>query len=471
MAANYGRVSANALTLPWTSSITYQNVGTGPATISMAFRQEGSVTPVPYTAATLAAGAGTSLVVGSVSGLNTAKNSAIISSNQPLVATVVQLAAGVKNRLMSNGLQTADASSKYLIATALKNQFGSTTVFSIQNTEAFDIDAKVDFISAADGKVSSTKTYTILAQSSKYIAMDDATLTGVTAASFNGSAVITANKKGTPATAANIVASANEYASDARNVAGAFEGVPLSAASSKVYMATGVCNYFGLKTAYAIQNAGTTDATVTVTYANLDGTTKTTDGPYTIKAGQKQSVQTCSPNSGANMTGFTGSATIAATSPTAKIVALGKAGAFNPADANYNEVYTIFNGQVSGGAKLAFPYVRWANDANYATGSKQRANLAIQNLGTTTATVTVSYYGKSGGAALGTQTLTIKPGAKGNSNPSSANALSNGEFGYYSDGTFGGGVIVTSTPGANLIGVVRVQAVGTGEDYNGQIVP
>jgi hypothetical protein len=285
--------------------------------------------------------------------------------------------------------------------------------------------------------------------------------------------VITAYKSGTPASPANIVASANEYSTDARVVAGAFEGIPLSGASNKVYMATGICNFFGLKTAYAIQNAGTTAATVNVVYANLDGTQKAKDGPYTIGPGQKKSVQTCAPNSGTNMDNFSGSATITATTADAKIVALGKAGAVDPNNANFNQVYTIFNGKVSGGAKLAFPYVRWANDTNYPTGSKQRANLAIQNLGTAAAAVTVTYFNKTG-VAVGTQQLTIAPGAKQNSNPSTAGALdkTTGEFGYYSDGTFGGGVIVSSTTaGANLIGVVRVQSVGTGEDYNGQIVP
>jgi hypothetical protein len=91
----------------------------------------------------------------------------------------------------------------------------------------------------------------------------------------------------------------------------------------------------------------------------------------------------------------------------------------------------------------------------------------------------VKYYNKVG-ALCGTDVLTIAGHAKGNSNPSvpagvlgcgGANA---GEFGYYTDGTFGGSVIIqagAANPTAELVAIARVQHPGAGEDYNAVAVP
>lgn len=473
----------------WLVSTTYQNVGTGTAHVIFNFYPEGSATAINFTAADLPAGAGTSLYIGSVAGISAGfRGNAVMSSDQPLVATVVQFSndAGFKMRLLSNGFQTSDASNQYLIATTLLNKFNRTTVFSIQNTESASIQAVVRFYNADNaGALSSTITHTIPAQSSKYVDLSQVADTGLPAGTtvFNGSAIVTAFKvaDGTPA---NIVSAASEYYTD-RPVAANFEGIALTGASNTMYLATGLCQKFGLDTFYAVQNASlSSSATITITYRNTDGTVKTTDGPYTIGPGQKRSITTCTPSSGAAMAGFTGSAI--AESAGAPIAVIGKAqNSLSAGTAATQNVFTAFLGQPAGTSKLALPFVRWAKDADFNAasnnGGKQRTFIAIQNLEATPIKVTVTYKDKTGttvtpnSGGSNPQTLTIPGFAKANSDASTALVLgATGQFGYYPDNTFGGGAIIEAhadNPTAKFIAIVRAQNPGAGEDYNGMSIP
>lgn len=479
-------VNASARTLSWIVSVTYQNVGTGPTSVQVSFYQEGSATPVVYNAGTLEAGAAASFYMGNVSDISAGfQGNAVMAASQPLVATVVQFhqnAPGetVKMRMLSNGFSSTDGASQYLIATVLGNTFTRTTIFSIQNLEAETITATLKFYNVADGSLASTKSYDILANSSKYIELDLTGDTGLPSAVFNGSVIITAVKKVGGANA-NVIAGASELYTN-RDVGANFEGVPLSRASNKIYLATALCKKFGLDTYYAVQNSSLTEsAEITVQYYNTNGTAKTTDGPYTIGPGQKKSITTCTPGSGMNMTDFTGSAVIATTNAASKIVALGKAQAMVPPPAAQADVFTIFNGEPAGSSKIALPFVRWANNTrfNSATnyGGYQRAYIAIQNLGATSAKVNVKYYDKNGGL-VATHTLTIPANSKANSDANAAGALglsgmNPGEFGYYTDGSFGGGVIIEAhpdNPTAKFIAIARVQHPGAGEDYNGMSI-
>lgn len=485
--ANVGYVNAGATSLSWIVSVTYQNVGTGSSDVTVSFYPEGSSTPISYNAGSLAPGAAASFYLGSISNVPAGFNgNALMTASQPMVATVVQFhqnAPGetVKMRMLSNGFSQNDVSSQYLIASALGTTFERTTTFSIQNIESETITTSVKFYDVLDGSLKSTKTYDIPANSSKYIQMDSTTDTGLPTNRFNGSVIITAVKKssGTPA---NVVAAASElYYS--KNVGANFEGVPLDKASNNVYLATGLCNTFGLTTYYAVQNASLTNsATINVNYFNTNGSAKTVDGPYTIGPGQKVSINTCLPKSGISMSGFSGSAVVSATDLSAEIVAIGKAqGMVNPPP-DKADVFTIFLGESTGASKLALPFVRWANDSHFNSatnyGGYQRTFIAIQNLESTTSKVNVKYFDKNGGL-VATHVLSIPGNSKANSDASVANALGkngmvSGEFGYYNDGSFGGGVIIeahTDNPTAEFIAIARVQHPGAGEDYNAVPIP
>lgn len=500
--ASPGVQAQSAKDAPWLVSVTYQNVGSGPATITVNFYGEGSATPITFNPlegigdGKLAAGAGASFFIGSVSGIPDGwRGNAVVLSDQPLVATVVQFSntPGFKMRLLSNGFQASDASEQYLIATTLWNKFNRTTVFSIQNTENVPIKATIRFYDADNnGQLASQVTYTIPANSSKYIDMSKTADTGLTGrTSFNGSAIVTAVLASDEATPAKVVAAASEYYIN-RPVAANFEGVPLSRASTTVYMATALCERFGLDTFYAVQNASLTDrAFIEVVYRDTSGNIVATDGRYQIGPGQKKSINTCAPSDGTNMSGFTGSAVIysynanTGTTPGAPIVAIGKAQtSLRAPTPNTADAFTAFMGEPSGVSKIACPFIRWASDANFvpANPGKQRTYIAIQNLENTTIKVIVTYKDRNGNTVGTPQILTIPAYSKANSDPNSAGAvaagsafgMNPGEFGYYRDGGFGAGAIIEAhpdNPTAKFIAIVRANNAGASEDYNGPPVP
>lgn len=479
--------AASARTASWVVSVTYQNVGLNPAEVSVDFYSEGSGTPITFnplgTGNTLGVGAGASFFIGNVGVPTGFRGSAVMNSTEPLVATVVQSSQqpGFRVRMLSNGFSEGDSSNQYLVATALENRFNRTTIFSVQNAAAAAIQATIKLYDADNaGALAGQITHVIPAGSSKYIEMDNPATTGLPVAttSFNGSAIITAVLDSDGTTAAPVVAAASELFTN-KDVGANFEGVPLSRAGNTIYMATALCKKFELDVNYAVQNASLLDnAEITVQYFDQTGTLKTTDGPYTIGPGQKKSIIGCNPSSGVDMTDFTGSAQISSTG--APIVAIGKAAPSAGASPAKENVFTAFLGEKTGSSKIALPYVRWANDANFAasTGQRQRATLAIQNLDTAEIKVNVKYYGKLGGTPLATQVLTIPALSKANSSASAAGALgldgmNAGEFGYYADGTFGGAAIIEAhpdTPNAAFIAIARLAFPGYAEDYNGQPV-
>lgn len=496
----YAQSAKNA---SWVVSVTYQNVGEGPATINVDFYGEGSATPISFNplqgigSGTLPAGAGASFYIGNVSGIPSGwRGNAVISADQPLVATVVQFSndPGFKMRLLSNGFQSSDASEQYLIATVLLNKFSRTTVFSIQNVQNEAIRATVRFYDADNnGNLASTITHTIPANSSKYIDMSNSSDTGLPASTtvFNGSAIVTAVLDSDGVTSAKVVAAASEYYTN-RPVAANFEGLPLNRAATTIYLATALCQRFGLDTYYAVQNASLTDtAFIEVTYRDTNGNTVATDGRYQIGPGQKKSIVTCTPSDGTDMADFTGSAVIrsynAATGsdPGAPIVAIGKAqtSALAPTPITA-DAFTAFMAELSGVSRIACPFIRWASDSNFIPSNpgKQRTYIAIQNLEGTTIKVNVTYKDRNGNTVGSTQTLTIPAYSKGNSDPSSAGAvaaggaagMNPGEFGYYTDGGFGAGAIIEAhpdNPDAKFIAIVRANNAGASEDYNGPPAP
>ena len=492
---------AGAIDLSWAVSVTYQNVGTAATQVNVDFYAEDSSTAITFNPlagvgdGTLAAGAGASFFIGNVAGVTSGfKGNAVITTSEPVVATIVQFhqnAAGetVTMRMLSNGFQSTDASTTYLIATTLGKKFDRTTVFSIQNTTDAAVAATLKFYDADNnGALASEITHNIPAYSSKYIRMDDQATTGINMTSyptgFNGSAIITTNGGAVVAAASELYVTPNRGAN--------FEGLATDRAASTIYMATGLCKNSGLDTYYAVQNAGDQPTTVTVDYYNsADGQKKATDSyknpttsVTTLGPGQKWSVNTCKPSDGTDMTNFTGSAVVS--SGGQNLVVLGKAQCSSPAgcaDSRYTDVFTIFMGEKQGASKLALPFVRWAADARFSAatnlGSYQRSYLAIQNLEATETVVDVKYFDKVG-TLCGTHTLTIPAKSKGTSRaPLATNALGCGsmnpdEFGYYTDGTFGGSVLIeaaAANPNAKLIAIARVQNPGAGEDYNAVPVP
>lgn len=463
--AAVGSASAQiAYNAPFTTSITYQNVGTGTATIVFQFYPENNATPIPVNR-TLAEGAGGSLYVGSLTEVTSGfSGSVVMSSDVPVVATLVQISgdSAVKNRPLSNGFSSG--SPEYLLATVLKNQFNTSSRFSVQNASSTNVNVTINLYNADNTSAPPI----VITQNNlpvgaaKYFDMGQ--LSQVTATSFNGSATISAVESGT-STPANIVASVLELSTNA-DAASSFEGV--TGGSSTVYMASALCNAFGASSAYAVQNtSSSTTATVTVTYSSSNGSGSETAN---VAPGAKRSFLGCT----ANNAGYSGSATITAvaqgTTNPIDIVAIGKV--FGSGNS------TAFVGADSGAAILALPYARYSV-SQFDSGARQRTFFAIQNVGSAlgSGAVVVKYLNINGDV-VATHTLgAMSTGQKLNTHALHPSVvLSSGftqsdlnEFGYV--GGFGGAVVVEGPPGSELVAIARVQSKTTtgvvGEDYSG----
>lgn len=446
-------VKAAAYGTTFTTSITYQNVGTADANVVILFYPEANGTPITINRPVLKPLAGTSIYVGSLTELSTGfKGSAVINSDQPLVATLVQVApatSSVKVRPLSNAF--ASGSAEVGIPTVLKNTFGANSIVVVQNVDNVGADLTLDFIPVSGSPIQLTLA-NLPSGAAKYYDLGQLTELGT---SFNGALKITAKKTGT-SNPGSIVATSMELGTTTDS-AFAFEGT--STSGSAIYMPSALCKLNGQQnTAYAVQNVSASDVSVTVKYSSGNN-----DGPYTIPAGGKRSFDGCA----VNTSGFLGSAIIEATG--GNIVAVGKVYG--------GGLSTAFLGFTNGASKVALPYVRYTQ-TGWTNGTRQRAFIAIQNVGSTdiaNGQATVKYYDKNG-ALVGTHTLgAIPAGAKVNSNPSMIGAAGN-EFGYYSDGTFGGSAVVEGPAGSQLAVVVRVATYLTsttmaGEDYNGIPIP
>ncbi len=441
----------SATSATWTSSVTYYTPSATGGTLQIAYYAEGSATPVYAPDITLQPHAAGSLFIGNVSGLpESFAGGAVLSADVPIIATYVQFAgggqAGEYGRLLYSGFQASDAASAYYIPTILYQKFGSTSMIGIQNTENSPITANLKVYAPGSTTPVVDEDYTIPAQSSEILAAAD--MTGLPTG-FTGSAVIAAT--------GNVVASSQETDDNGRG-AYAFEGV--SGGASKFYMATMLCDAFGgQKSYYAIQNAGSTDATVTIKFYNTSGTEVATMPATVIGAGNKISVNPCDEGVPA---GTSGSAVIESTG--APVIAMGKVKA-------PNGMATAFVGQSAGYTRVAAPYIRWASDP----ASEWRAYVAVMNVGTANATNVIAHYYDGNGAEIGSETLAsagspLAQYIKVNSNASTAGALDgNGDFGI---DPYGGAIEIESDqPIVVVVRMTRGVSLGTttmfAEDYNG----
>lgn len=451
-------VQAQAYSTTFTTSITYQNVGTAPTTTLQVlfYATPSTTTPIPIPRPNLNAGASTSLYIGGLSEIAPGfQGSAVMQSDQPLLATLVQVpqsSTTVFVRPLSNGF--SDGGATALIATVLKNTFGAHTKFSIQNIDSQLNNVNIKFYNTSAVMVHEIN-QAIESGAAYYV---DANSISQLGASFNGSVVATATR--TDTSAGKIVGSAMELDITGTG-AKAFESVATGATT--VYMPSALCNYSGgQNTSYAVQNTSLTTATdVTVTF-NPGGLTATKN----IGAGAKASFPACDTVAA----GFLGSATV--TSATTPVIAVGKAYGAG--------LSTAFLGAPNGVANLALPYVRWAPDAYYNDGSRQRTYIAIQNVGSAAipaGSIVLTYTDPFGHTGTHTYASALAVGAKFNSNASNAGLSWFGMAEPPASG-FGGGVIINCTaPGCQLIAIARVQTYvpsassTAAEDYNAMPIP
>lgn len=439
----------------FTTSVTYMNIGTGPATVTMMFYPEGSASPVTWNEPSLPVNAAASLYAGTVFS-GSFSGSAVVSSDSPLAVTGVQTSTTVKNRMLSNGFSAG--APVFTIPTVLKATFTTNTIFSVQNADSEANNVTVTF-NPVSGTPFSETINNLPAGAAKIYDMGTATVPGLLA-TFNGSVKITAKKSASPAVDGAVVASSQELSTSNDN-SYAFEGA--TNGGPVVYMPSAFCNWVpGLvQSAYAVMNMGANPVNLSVVYRVAGSATTYTDNSVTnLGPGLKASLNACSvaPN------GFIGSATITATGTSPSIVAIGKI---------YNGgLSTAYSGFSQGYQTVALPYVRFTN-AYWTAGSKQRVFIAIQNVGAgslAAGSVSAKFY-DADGLLVGTLT---NPSAiaVGDKWSVAANQLgtAGSEFGYWLTKT-GGGAIISGPTGAQLAVIARAQTyltstTSTGEDYN-----
>lgn len=196
----------------------------------------------------------------------------------------------------------------------------------------------------------------------------------------------------------------------------------------------------GFNTWFAVQNAGTSAASVTVAFKAGGIGTDFTTAPVTIAPGASaifdQSTET---NLG---TRFVGSATVTSAQPLAVVV--------NQVGTGNLKQALGYSGFAGGSSSIALPLVQQAN-GGFSTG------ISIQNTGSVAANVTVTYSANlvAGGAALAADTATLQPGQ-------STVFLKSGTARYVGSAT-----VATGAANQEVVVVVNQSSASSGTSYEG----
>lgn len=437
------QVDAQSATVNFSTSITYQNIGTAVAHPTILFYQEGSTKPITIARPDLAVGASATVSVGSLSTGSTGfKGSAVVKSDVPLAVLMTQIpdTSTVKSRPMATGSSSglADFWSLEIQKTT------DVTSISVQNVDSKENDITMTFYGSGT-PVTITKTK-IPSGGSVFLKTTD--IAELTAASYYA-IHITSTRTGTT-TAGKIIGVQMLWSGNpATNTA--IEG--LSQSGKKLFMPYAMCSSTaGMTTSYYIFNTDpTTSTSVKVSYNSGKSETKTL---APLKGGW---FNACTPSK--TVAGFSGYATVTSTNTAVLAQGLIKNGGVN----------TRFFGQTVGTSRLAVPLANYSA-SQYSTQVRQQTSIAIMNLGSALAanTVKILYYDKNG-ILVGTHSLgAIGAGGKATSSPASVGAAGN-EFGYYSDGTTGGSAIIQGPAGSNLMATVYVSSVTGKNTYTGEI--
>lgn len=252
----------------WVSSINIQNTGTGPATITLDFYDTTGALALSYALPeTLAAGDSISLYVpNQIPGLEAGQFSVEVSSDQPLqiVANSSSTAPYTAGAYM--GFQEAETSTSLTFPGLYKEYYGFTSEVVLQNTGTVAADVSIDFYSQKSGLLSAGPiTATIPAHSSRIFAMKD--LADVPSGNIDGllSAVVTSSEK--------LAGVANIWTAYAFGEFSDYNAV--STGGEVVYAPALYKNYYNFVSSLTVQNLGSADADVLITYSNGVTETKT----------------------------------------------------------------------------------------------------------------------------------------------------------------------------------------------------
>jgi len=252
----------------WASAINLQNIGTGTAqTVTIDFFNGSGVKVGSYTLpADLPANGSISLYLPAtqVAGLGSGQFSAVVSSDQPVQATVN---TGSNNSstppytiFAYEGIDSAQAAATLYFPGLYNNYFGFDSEMVIQNTSAGTVSLKADFYNQAGAKIATASLGTVVSNASKTFPISKLTTTPALPSGNTAvfGAVVTA-------TGGSVVGIANLWQKS--SVAGTASYNAFTAGSSALYAPALYNNYFNYVSSFTIQAVGG-PAAGTITYSN-----------------------------------------------------------------------------------------------------------------------------------------------------------------------------------------------------------
>ena len=423
---------ANAIAGTYKSAIVLANPGNVDTTALVTFVTStgGAATSSPVSAL-VPAGGSTIVDVPNVAGLADGRYSVLIDSDQPITAVANVGSDDTKQFTSYNGITTAETGTTFYIPQAFKSYFGYTSNIIVQNAGSSTASVTVTY-KDANGNTSGVDTQSIPAGAS--YTFDQSTSSGLQSlASFNGSAVVTSTQN----VAALFLVSLDsaQYGKQLSSGRGAKSG------ATSVYLPGIYNNYYGNSSSVLVQNVGSTATTATITYYNANGTQAGQPEQAVIQPGTRATfLQFNTPSSTAAVpAGFNGSAVVTASS-----------GGLITAAGNIQHLvkgrFESYNGFPGGSAtnRVTCPSIfdnYYLNDTS----------MAIQNVGSAAADVTIAFNGTVGNTATSkTVTATIQPNSI---------YFAYTGAGFLGAGFHGSAVVTSATAGAQLVGVVNQETI------------
>lgn len=380
------------------------------------------------------------------------RGSVVISSDQPIAAITNLIGASLGESYggFSSGGQTVN------VPLVTRNNFGVSTVLTVQNVGSASTTVTVTYTPGVAGTAGQTDTATIPAGSAVSFSQADKTGLGDR---FVGSASISA------ATGGSIVAIVNQEGNTQLLTYNAFNSGAQSIAVPLL-----IANNFGALTGLQIQNTGTADASVTVTYSPNSVTTAGTAASVcgtptpetvTVTAG---SSKTLIQAGGAASEGFNsffatcryvGGATITTSTAGASLVAI-----VNQVSGSSASSYESFS-TAAATSTVKVP-LAMANNFGILTG------IQVQNVGSASTTVTMTYGPNTvtGSDACPTPTARTATVAAGNSFTfiQAGGAAADGFDSQFATCRYVGSATITgATSGDKIVAIVNQASSGTGD--------
>jgi aspartate 1-decarboxylase len=438
-------VQAQAYATSFSTAITYQNVGSDIAHVTILIYTEGNTTPISISRPDLPPNASTTVSVGTLGTVPASfKGSAVIKSDVNLAVTMTEIPgnSSMRNRPMASGFITGAADLWFL---SVNKTDEVKTVFSVQNIDTNPADLNITFYSAS-GPITLTRS-NIAAGGSVFF--DTASISEI-GASFSGNVHIQAVHTGS-SVAGKIIGTMMDLSTISTDVA-ATES--MTGGSQTIYMPYAFCNNNGMNTSYYVFNPSLTESeNISVSFSS--GGVLTNNLPPATGGW----FSACSPRHTPD--GYNGYAVI--NSNPGPVLAMGRV--------KLSGMSASFLGEYHGSSRIALPLVNWTVDG-WGNGTRQQTWVTVQNIGGNldAGAVTIHYYDKNGGL-IGSQPLGAIPnGGRVDSNGSVVGA---NEFGYYTDGSTGGSVIVEGPAGSQLMAIAWAESLDPatgnmyGDIYNG----